>query len=372
MARWMICWAPMAKFALKGLHQVRKSNADGSETWHIYAWRGGPKIASAPRKVYVADDVLIAAYQNAHSRPIAKPTSIDKTLEGLIADWRSSAEFRGLKAGTRKDYEVQIAKLESGTWQSPSTGKSVRLASLTVRQLEDKRIRSVVLAWRDENFAHTPRAADKVTGALSACLTWAVDRGKLSVNNLLGTTKLHRASRADVIWTDDDLEKVRPHCSADLWHAVRLALFTGLSIADLARLPWSAFDGDALEGHRAKTGRPFLIPALPALKVLLREIPKRSPVILTNAYGKPWSLSGLSHAFGEARDKAGLGGKLVFHDLRGTAATRFIASGLSYAQAGAVLGWDEKRVEAIARRYVDRKTVVAAMLDRMSPASGNT
>ncbi len=360
----------MAKFALKGLHQVRKTNADGSETWHIYAWRGGPKIASAPRKVHVADDALISAYQSAHSRPLAKPISMDRTLDGVIADWRSSAEFRGLKAGTKKDYEVQIAKLEEGTWQSPATGKTVRIAALTVKQLEDKRIRSVILAWRDEKFADTPRAADKVTGALSACLTWAVDRGKLNANHLLGTTKLHKASRAEVIWTEEDLEKVRPHCSPDLWQAVRLALLTGLSIADLARLPWSAFDGTALEGYRQKTGRPFLIPALPALKVLLGEVPKRSPIILTNAYGKPWSLSGLSHAFGEARTKAELGGKLVFHDLRGTAATRFIASGLSYAQVGAILGWDEKRVEAIARRYVDRQAIVAAMLDRMSPASG--
>ncbi|MFZ2031736.1 MAG: tyrosine-type recombinase/integrase [Vitreimonas sp.] len=362
----------MAKFALKGLHQVRKVNSDGSETWHVYAWRGGPKIASAPRKVFAADDALISAFQAAHSAPIKSKPVTHATLETLVEGWRCSAEFRSLKPGTRRDYEIQIAKIEAGSWANPASRKVARLAALTIRELEDKRVRSAILSWRDENFAATPRAADKVIGALSACLTWAVDRGKLNVNNLLGTTKLHKASRADVIWTDEDLEKVRPHCSPDLWRAVRLALFTGLSIADLARLPWSAFDGGAIEGHRAKTGRPFLIPALPTLKALLGEMPRRSPIILTNAYGKPWSLSGLSHAFGEARDKAGLGGKLVFHDLRGTAATRFIASGLSYAQAGAVLGWDEKRVEAIARRYVDRKTVVAAMLDRMSPASGNT
>lgn len=76
-------------------------------------------------------------------------------------------------------------------------------------------------------------------------------------------SKLHKADRADVIWTDEDLEKVRPYRSPDLWRAVQAALLTGLSIADLARLPWSAFDGEALEGHRQKTGRPFLIPVLP-------------------------------------------------------------------------------------------------------------
>src|SRR5262245_47118502 len=55
------CWDEMARLTLKGLHQVRKVNADGSQTWHIYAWRGGPKIASAPQRMFVADDALIAA-----------------------------------------------------------------------------------------------------------------------------------------------------------------------------------------------------------------------------------------------------------------------------------------------------------------------
>ncbi len=353
----------MTKLTLKGLHQVRKINADGSETWHIYAWRGGPKIASAPHRVFVADGALITAFHRAHTEP--RRRDVNKgTLQGLLSEWRASAEFRGLSDGTKKDYNGQIGKIENGEWRSPSTGKTHRIVELKLSDLEDKRVRGVLLAWRDEKFADTPRAADKVIGVLSACLTWGVDRGKIASNTLLGTSKLHRANRSEVIWTDDDLAKVEPHCSPDLWRAVQVALMTGLSIADLVRLPWSAYDGSVIEGRRVKTGRSFLIPVLPDLARLLANAPQRSTIILTNAYGKPWSKSGLSHGFGEARDRAGLAGKLVFHDLRGTAATRLIADGLSYAQAGAILGWDEKRVETIARRYIDRQTVISAMIGR--------
>jgi len=362
----------MTKFTLKGLHQVRKLNADGSTTWHLYAWRGGPKLATSPHRVNVADDALITAYQEAHARPLS-PTGVatTKTLASLIDEWRASAEFQSLRPGSRKDYDDQVKKILAGEARDALNTRTIRLVDLTLRNLEDRRVRGVFLAWRDANFSSTPRTADKVIGTLSACLSWGVDRGKLTCNPLLGSAKLHRTNRSESIWTEDDLAKLAPHCSADMWRAVQMALLTGLALADLVRVPWSSYDGSAVEGRREKTGRPFLIPALPALKALLDEAPQRSPIILTNSYGQPWSKSGLSHGFGAARDKAGLRGRLVFHDLRGTAATHFIASGLTYAQAGAILGWDEKRVEAIARRYVDRKTVISAMMDRLAP-SGTT
>jgi integrase len=360
----------MARLTLKGLHQVRKVNADGSETWHIYAWRGGPKIASARSRVFVADDALITAYQRAHSVPSRVARSdVKGTLQGLLCEWRASGEFKGLSEGTRKDYNDQVAKIEQGSWTNPATGKSIRLSELRLQTLEDKRVRAVLLAWRDENFSATPRTADKVIGTLSACLSWAVGRGKLGGNPLLGTTKLHKTNRSEAIWTDVDLERVRPHCSPDLWRAVQVASLTGLSLVDLVLLPWSAFDGEAIEGVRQKTGRSYLVPVLPELADVLKSAPKRSTIILTNAHGQPWSKSGLSHAFGEARTKAELSQRLVFHDLRGTAATRFVAGGLTYAQVGAILGWDEKRVEAIAKRYVDRRAVVSAMLGRLSLAN---
>lgn len=359
----------MAKLTLKGLHQVRWTNADGSVTWHVYAWRGGPKLATSPHKVHVAEAALISAYQNAHLRPVARENQLRRTLKELISEWRSSAEFRGLKPGSRKDYDEQVKKIDAGEWRNAATGKSIRIADLAFKDLEDRRVRGVILAWRDENFAATPRTADKVVGTLSACLSWGVDRGKIAINPLLGVAKLHKADRSEAIWTDDDLDKVKPHCSPDLWRAVQMALLTGLAISDLSRAPWSAYDGDAIEGRREKTNRPYLIPVLPELKALLADAPRRSTIILTNAYGQPWSKSGLGHAFGDARDKAGLAGKLVFHDLRGTAATRFIAGGLTYAQTGAILGWDEKRVEAIARRYIDRKTVISAMMGRLTLAN---
>ena len=63
---------------------------------------------------------------------------------------------------------------------------------------------------------------------------------------------------------------------------------------------------------------------------MLARIPKRATTILTNSQGV---CHGPMTAFGaminKAKAKAGIGGELHFHDLRGTAATKFYVAGLS-------------------------------------------
>lgn len=363
----------MAKIDLKGLHQVAKRNADGTVTWHIYAWRGGPKIAKANKKVVVADISIVRAYHEAYERRSApNPDCVSRSLGDLIKEWRASSEWWSLKPNSRIDYDYQIAKILEGRWSNPENGKVLKIAEIPLAALEARRTRGFILAWRDATFSDRLRTADKVIGTLSACINWGIDRGKVSVNPLTSVKKLYSSNRSNLIWTQEDLDKLKPHCSVEVWRAIRLTLLTGLAISDLVGLTWSAWKGNVLEGRRKKTGRDFLVPVTNDLKALLEEMPRgASTQILTHSHGRAWTKSGLDTAFGKARDAAGFKGKLVFHDLRGTAATRFVAAGLSYAQTGAILGWDEEYVEAIARKYVDRGAVVAAVLGKLNLAKGD-
>lgn len=363
----------MAKVKLKGLHQVAKLNADGSTAWHIYAWRGGPKIAKKPQKLVSADAAILRAYQEAYERRLApSPESPAKTLRDLISEWRASAEWWSLKPNSRVDYDYQLAKILDGKWTNPQSRKVLKIADIPLAALESQRTRGLILAWRDATFTDRLRTADKVIGTLSACINWGIDRGKVSANPLMGVKKLYSSNRSNLIWTQEDLDALKPHCSIEVWRAIRLTLLTGLAISDLVGLTWSAWKGNVLEGRRKKTGRDFLIPVTDDLKALLEEMPRgASTQILTHSHARAWTKSGLDTAFAKARDAAGFKGKLVFHDLRGTAATRFVAAGLSYAQTGAILGWDEEYVEAIARKYVDRGAVVAAILGKLNLAKGD-
>jgi hypothetical protein len=56
---------------------------------------------------------------------------------------------------------------------------------------------------------------------------------------------------------------------------------------------------------------------------------------------------------------------LHFHDLRGTAATRFAIANLPLRVIAEIMGWEEEHVDKILRRYVGR----TAAPRRSSPSS---
>jgi integrase len=84
--------------------------------------------------------------------------------------------------------------------------------------------------------------------------------------------------------------------------------------------------------------------------------------VLTNSRGLPWqSGDGLGVGFIRAKKRAGIG-DLHFHDLRGTAATRFYSAGLPLRVIAEILGWTEGSVDSIIRRYVDRAAATKAVI----------
>jgi integrase len=95
---------------------------------------------------------------------------------------------------------------------------------------------------------------------------------------------------------------------------------------------------------------------------VLARIPKRSTTVLTSSLGRPWTTSGFGVSFHRAKLAAGIGGLLHFHDLRGTAATKFYIAGLPERVIAEMLGWQEENVGKIIRRYVDRTAATKAII----------
>jgi integrase len=57
---------------------------------------------------------------------------------------------------------------------------------------------------------------------------------------------------------------------------------------------------------------------------------------------------------------------LHFHDLRGTAATRFYVAGLSERAIAEIMAWEEEHVARIIRRYVDRAAVTKELIRQIN------
>ncbi|HXL68553.1 MAG TPA: tyrosine-type recombinase/integrase, partial [Xanthobacteraceae bacterium] len=109
------------------------------------------------------------------------------------------------------------------------------------------------------------------------------------------------------------------------------------------------------------------------LREVLECIPKHSTTVLTNRLRRSWKLNGFGTAFNRAKIAAGMNNRdLHFHDLRGTAATRFYIAGLPIRVIAEILAWSEEQVEKIIRRYVGRTAATKDAIRRLNEARKRT
>jgi integrase len=148
-----------------------------------------------------------------------------------------------------------------------------------------------------------------------------------------------------------------------------------LRLGDLVRVSWSHVGDDAivLRTGKSRQRREAIIPLYDDLRAVLDRIPKVATTVLTTTRGKPWTTSGLSTAVQRAKAAAPWDAKdLHFHDLRGTAATKFYVAGLSVRVVAEIMGWEEETVEKIIRRYVGRGAATRAAIAQLNEARRRT
>jgi integrase len=227
--------------------------------------------------------------------------------------------------------------------------------------LSDPRARSVFLDWRDQLAQTSLRQADYAYGTLARILSWAHNRGLIAKNPCSKSGKLYHGTRAGNIWNDADVEQFLRTAPPYLRLAMLLAINTGQRQGDLLRLPWSAYDGKHIKLRQRKTGA-YVPPILVTdeLKAALDAAPRKSPIMLVNSEGKPWSESGFQGAWGKATMRAGISG-LTFHDLRGTAVVTLARAGCNEVEIYSITGHKPSDVQAVlTAHYLPRDAEVAA------------
>jgi integrase len=332
------------KVELKG---VTKVTAKGRTYW--YAWRGGPRLVGEPGSA-----PFMASYNQAiEERKLPNPAR----FRSLVTLYKASADYLKLADSTKRNWSPWLDRIAE------------YFGGLRIAQFDrPEKIRPVIRQWR-ARFTDKPRTADYGMQVLSRVLSHAVELGKIASNPCEGIKQLYSAERAEIIWTDADIARIKATCSADIAHAVDLAAHTGLRLGDLLRLSWSHIGADAIVVTTGKSRhrREAIIPLYADLKSVLAGIPKRAPTILTNSKGRPWTKDGFGSSFNKAKAAAGMAdADLHFHDLRGTAATRFYVAELGDRIIAEVMGWEEERVSRIIRRYVDRSAATRALIRKLN------
>src|SRR5262249_35289758 len=311
---------------------------------------GGPRLRGAP-----GSPEFVSSYNEAIADRVAPDTS---KFRGIVAAYRGSNAFKERADSTRKNWSPWLDRIAE------------YFGELRIAQFDrPEKIRPVIRRWRNK-WADTPRTADYGMQVLSRVLSYAVDPlGKIAGNACDGIKQVYSNDRSKLIWTDADLAVLKKTCSPEIANAVDLAVCSGLRLGDLVRLSWSHIGEEAtvFATGKRRHRREAITPPYDALREALAKIPRRSPIVLTNSNGQPWKANALSAAVGRAKIKAGMKEQgLNFHDLRGTAATRFYVAGLSLRVIAEILAWSEEEVEGIIRRYVDRTAATKEVIRQLN------
>lgn len=269
---------------------------------------------------------------------LEKATPTPNTVDALIAAYRASPEFQGLAARTKKDYQRVM------DWLAP-IGK-VELSRITP---------SVCVGLRDKAFQqHKRRFANYVVDVGSIIFQWGVPREITAVNPFAPVQKVrkpHGEAKVNRVWMPQELETVIEAAPPGIRAAIALGAYAGLREGDALRLPWSAWDGEAISYTQAKTGRALRIRTHKSLNAILADTPRNSPVLVTGQRKKPLTESGFRAMFfrllGELEQAGRVGGGLTFHGLRHTAATMLAEAGCDDRDIMAVTG--HKTVASVQR-----------------------
>lgn len=339
----------MVKVPLKGVFKV---TAKGKT--YYYAWRGGPRLSGAP-----GSPEFLASFTAALETRRAPD---EGRMRGLVARYRDSRAFTKLAASTRKEWARRLDKIVDHFGE-------LRIAQFDRPEKIRPFIRSWLRQWEDR-----PREALYAKQVLSRVLSFAIENDLLTSNACEGIKIEYAARRADIIWTEDDLAALKAVAPPEVWWIVSVAACTGLRAGDLKRLAWSHIGETTIEipTDKSRGLRAAFVPLHDDLRKALAEIPRRSPIVLTNTQGRPWRAGVNGSSFLDARDAAVGDKDLHFHDLRGTAATRFHRAGISNRDIAEIMAWDERQVDKIIRRYVGRKAIVQGIVERLNKTETGT
>jgi Phage integrase family len=342
---------------IKGVFSTYKTLRDGTRRTYWYHRDTGQRLHGEPGSPdFIAD--LAAAEKLVRDR-------LAGTFNNLVRLFTLSTEFdTALAPSTKAEYRRMLTKAEA------------EFGDMPVAALDDPRVRKEFLDWREKVArASGEREADNRLSAVSAMLTWAIERGHITANHLRGFKRLYHADRSEIIWLPEHIAAFMSVAPIELQRALILALHSGQRQADLLRLPWSAYNGSTIilrQGkarHGRQPGPPVIVPCTAALRRMLDGMERTSLLILTTKTGQSFKKRYFARLWDEAMTKASLQSvtlpgseqpvELHFHDLRGTTVTLLSEAGCTPQQIAPITGHSLKTVHRILERYLARTSGLA-------------
>jgi integrase len=343
----------VVRVRLEGINTVRKRLSGGQVRIYYYHRATGLRLEGQPGSAE-----FIASYGAAEKS--MRERHAGESFHALVRGYTLSVEFQQkLAVSTQTEYRRMLTSAEA------------EFGGMPIAALDDPRVRKEFLDWRETVARRSgEREADNRLSAISAMLTWGTDRGRIVANHLRGFKRLYHADRSEIIWLPEHIAAFMNVASVEMQRALIIGLHTGQREGDLLRLSWSSYDGASIKLRQGKarrggsTGPLVEIPCTAALRRMLDQVDRVSPLILTTKTGQSFKKRYFARLWDEAMERAGLRQvqlpgldqpvDLHFHDLRGTAVTLLSEAGCTPQQIATITGHSLKTVHRILERYLAR------------------
>jgi hypothetical protein len=209
---------------------VNKVRAKGR--LYYYHRKTGARLPDDPRSPEFHE-----AWKREEAKTAGKVAPVAGTLGGMIASYRASPEFVRLAERTKSDYQRVF------DWLKP-------LDDFPLAKFDT----AFAIRLRDKAFEkHKRRFANYVRDVLSRVCGWGVPRSFMLANPITPDVeriaKPRNAREVNRPWKDEELSAVLAAASPQIRAAVALGAFAALREGDAIRLPWSAYDGSAIESR---------------------------------------------------------------------------------------------------------------------------
>jgi integrase len=276
-----------------------------------------------------------------------------KTVGTVTVEYRESAEWDDLAAGTRRAYEVYLDMIGSSYWD------------VSVDAIDLSHVLRMRDAHRDQ-----PATANKVFAVWSILLSFAMRRGYIKHHPMVGARvkKLKEGSYAR--WSEEAVVFALKNLPEHLARAAMFGVYTGQRVSDCIGRRWSEIEDDGFNMVQQKTGAELWVPLHSDLKAALKEwkTTARSVTILNKADGLPWaSRDSFKSAFSKAMSRHPELNGLVFHGLRKSAAARLAEAGCSEHEIMAITGHrtlaEVQRYTRQARQKIMAKSAMVKLSD---------
>ena len=177
-----------------------------------------------------------------------------------------------------------------------------------------------------------------VLATLKAFFNMAIRDGKTDVNPVKEVKFFKEDNKKERILTPEEIQRLLAECNGHLRPIVQIALNTAMRLREILYLKWDNvnFNRNIIVVTKTKSKKNRNVPMNSLVTETLRGIERKSEYVFCDPKtGEPYH--SIKTTFGKALKRAGLEG-VRFHDLRHTAATMMVISGVDLVTVKEILG----------------------------------